>query len=54
MDKDKFNRLFNSLPWELNSEELAESIELKEKLRPILMGAFFSQFKNLDKIVDED
>jgi len=44
MDKERFEYLTNTLPWNLSKEDLQESNEIKDRLRPALYAEFFKRF----------
>lgn len=47
MEKDRFDYLMNTLPWDLSAEDLKESNEIKAKVMPIVMGEFLSKYKGM-------
>jgi len=41
MNKERFEYLYNTLPWNLKPEDVQEAKELHDRLMPYLMAEFF-------------
>jgi len=50
MDKERFEYLYNTLPWNLKPEDVQEAKELHDRLRPVLFQFFMSKFDDTENL----